>query len=97
MHHETVHDQGFQLPEQVFNLCPKRLGSLVHDARLWKALKLERAVISSKIQSPYRAQFHEVVAFEQQALFKKELHALVFPEQTPQQAEKIPMRPVAAA
>lgn len=78
VHHETIHDQGFQLAN-AFHLAGKltAMEPLTSDAQLWVGLKTELASISSRIYSAYRAQFHEVVAFEQQRQFREELEALL--------------------
>ena len=73
MHHETVHDHGFQLAEKLQVVGKDRLTDLQKDAELWLQLTLQKAIISVKINSAYMAQFHEIVAYEQQDLFEKEL------------------------
>jgi len=75
-HHEIIHDQGFQLAEN-YNPSDFRLGELNDDAQLWVELKLQKATVPSRILSVYKAQFHEVIAHEQQKLFKEELAPLL--------------------
>ena len=70
VHHETIHDQGFQIAEELHYNNRLTLGNLTHDALLWVAFKAEKATISPRIYSAYREQFHEAVAFDQQQKFR---------------------------
>ena len=83
-HHEKVHDLGFQLGYHYACGDVEALGGQAYDAMLWYYLKKEKAVISPRIRRPYKAQFHEVVAFSEGNKMKAIVRDLLKPGFEPQ-------------
>ena len=76
IHHETVHDQGFQIGRQCF-LDGTKTGELYQDGKIWMLISELKTMIPSGLSSAYRAQCIEKVAYEQQALFDKGLQEVL--------------------
>ncbi len=79
VHHETIHDQGFQLGVSYDREQHPLLGGLTPDGEIWQKLEHFNGMIPSGFYNAYRRQCTEAVAFEHQALFKNELRAMFPP------------------
>lgn len=82
IHHETVHDQAFQLGMIYKNGGRAKLGDMAQDAKIIRTLFEQQAIIPPGIRQAYRAQLHEVVARDQEDGFCVEFIGLLQDRQT---------------
>lgn len=78
--HEGVHQIGWQLAHHFKAAGKEKLGDLAYDAELYATLEAANAIIPGGVYglyAAYRAQFHEVVAFDQQDRFMARLPGIL--------------------
>jgi len=78
LHHETIHDQGYQLGHAIYSGNGRTTGELFPDGLIWKTHAQAHIDIPSALNSTYRCQCIEDVAFAQQEKFEDGLQKLIY-------------------